>query len=601
MRGVLASLLGILLVSHSAFATLDEKAMNEAVALRERGEFEKATRMLQSYQEQSSTTLSAQERSSVEFEIERMRRIRLDYQLTRQKFLEELKGRVSDFREEEFDRYEREGKLDAQLIDGQKFYVNSSVSNLLLRAPELVKRQSSGKKQTAYRKLYAHMLHAKEAQKLSKSPLLLPQDYAVTFTLHVKENAVAEGKTIRCWLPYVRNFPFQSDAYILTSEPAEHVVAPSESPHRTLYLERKAAKDSPTTFSAQFVYRCWTRVNQVDPALVQSASKQANEVDFYRAERKPHLDLGNEELKRLNGEIVDGETNPYLIARRIYDWIGHNLIYQYAREYSTLDNISYYCASRKAGDCGQHAMLFIALCRMNGIPARWQSGWESYAAKGANMHDWCEFYVEPYGWLPADPDMSVNLLHYASQDLDTTQVQELSDWYFGNMDHFRLATNSDFGMPLFPPKNAFRSETVDFQRGEVEVENQNLYFDQWSYDMEIRPISSSQAAELTRGFIPTVRELPPAPPTPVDDTKPTSAPAAATSETSTTAPAADSQGSTSTQNLAKSEPPTTQTLSASTPAPGQPSAPPAQATSAPQAQPSAPMTSSSETLTTTTK
>jgi hypothetical protein len=145
-------------------------------------------------------------------------------------------------------------------------------------------------------------------------------------------------------------------------------------------------------------------------------------------------------------------------------------------------------------------MLFIALCRMNGIPARWQSGWESFEAKGNNMHDWCEFYIEPYGWLPADPDMAVIALHYGADVLDSTQTQELVDWMFGSMDHFRLATNSDFGAPLFPPKQDFRSETVDFQRGEVEADGKNLYFDKWSWDMEIEPISQSMAFELTKSL-----------------------------------------------------------------------------------------------------
>jgi hypothetical protein len=48
--------------------------------------------------------------------------------------------------------------------------------------------------------------------------------------------------------------------------------------------------------------------------------------------------------------------------------------------------------------------------------------------------------------------------------------------------------NLDYGRDLFPPKKDFRSETVDFQRGEVEAEGRNLYFNDWDYSMEIREI-----------------------------------------------------------------------------------------------------------------
>ena len=48
-----------------------------------------------------------------------------------------------------------------------------------------------------------------------------------------------------------------------------------------------------------------------------------------------------------------------------------------------------------------------------------------------------------------------------------------------------MIVNSDYSMPLVPEKKYPRSETVDFQRGEVEWEGGNLYFSQWSYHMDI--------------------------------------------------------------------------------------------------------------------
>ena len=45
--------------------------------------------------------------------------------------------------------------------------------------------------------------------------------------------------------------------------------------------------------------------------------------------------------------------------------------------------------------------------------------------------------------------------------------------------------NLDYGCELVPPKKSMRSEPADFQRGEVEMDGKNLYFDQWKYDMQI--------------------------------------------------------------------------------------------------------------------
>ena len=48
-----------------------------------------------------------------------------------------------------------------------------------------------------------------------------------------------------------------------------------------------------------------------------------------------------------------------------------------------------------------------------------------------------------------------------------------------------LISKFDYGMPLMPEKKYPRSETVDFQRGEVEWEGGNLYFPKWDYHMDI--------------------------------------------------------------------------------------------------------------------
>src|SRR5688572_25733123 len=107
-------------------AAVDEKVMTDALTLLDRGEFEKASQSLQAYLDQTTTSLETDEKKRVELEIERIRRIRMDYKLTREKLLEQLKRRIPDLTDAEFDAFERDGKFDVQVIDGNKLYVNSS-------------------------------------------------------------------------------------------------------------------------------------------------------------------------------------------------------------------------------------------------------------------------------------------------------------------------------------------------------------------------------------------------------------------------------------------------------------------------------------------
>lgn len=64
-------------------------------------------------------------------------------------------------------------------------------------------------------------------------------------------------------------------------------------------------------------------------------------------------------------------------------------------------------------------------------------------------------------------------------------LPEAEYFYLGGIDPYRMIVNTDYGQYLSPRKKYPRSETVDFQRGEVEWKGGNLYFNKWSYSLEI--------------------------------------------------------------------------------------------------------------------
>jgi hypothetical protein len=82
-------------------------------------------------------------------------------------------------------------------------------------------------------------------------------------------------------------------------------------------------------------------------------------------------------------------------------------------------------------------------------------------------------WFAPYGWLPVD-------VTYGERDSDDPAHR----WfYLSGMDSYRLIFNDAISQEFTPAKRHFRSETVDSQRGEVEWEGGNLYFDQWDYEL----------------------------------------------------------------------------------------------------------------------
>ena len=97
-------------------------------------------------------------------------------------------------------------------------------------------------------------------------------------------------------------------------------------------------------------------------------------------------------------QIVGGETNSWLAARRINTWVYDNLEKVGTASLSNaLDTLR-----SRSGDCSEHSVLAVALCRAAGIPARQSSGlvyWEQ--GRGFVGHQWTEVWTGQ--WVAMDP------------------------------------------------------------------------------------------------------------------------------------------------------------------------------------------------------
>ncbi|MEG2870767.1 MAG: transglutaminase-like domain-containing protein, partial [Clostridium sp.] len=198
-------------------------------------------------------------------------------------------------------------------------------------------------------------------------------------------------------------------------------------------------------------------------------------------EQLPHIRF-TPYLSSIVAEVVGNEENPLLKAKKIYEYITSHVMYSFVRTYFTIIDIPEYAASGGKGDCGIQALLFITMCRIAGIPARWQAGLYAHQ-ETIGCHDWAQFYIEPYGWLYADCSFGGG----AYRD----GAIERREFYFGNLDPFRIPCNSEFAGSFSPAMKQVRNDPYDNQTGEVEYGDSALRFNE--YDtihkvLEIREI-----------------------------------------------------------------------------------------------------------------
>lgn len=463
----------------------DNHALSEVVDLVTAGQFHAAGARIDAALKQPG--LSQDARRAFEFQRERMQRMRLDFSLTADQVKTKVSQQIPDLTDAEFARWDAHGLFEHMAIDGERKYFDRSPSNLFHLSAEAAARRRGG---TTFvtsglpeqvndnyidfdRKVIAQA-------KATGTSSVLPQRVRVTQTVTVDADAVPAGKTVRAWIPYPRaDAGQQEDIHFVSSQPSAHRIAPGSALQRTVYLEQTAQAGKPTVFKITYEVTLYAQSHAIDPAKVLPA-RITPELAPYLAERAPHI-VFTEPLRVFSKQVVGDATNPYEIAQRIFAAVD-DIPWAGAREYSTIPDLSAYTLRAGHGDCGEQTLLLITLMRMNGIPARWQSGWTFTRGDYNDIHDWAWIYLAPYGWVPVD----VTYGRFASDD------PALKWFYLGGLDNFRIAFNDDFSREFVPAKRHFRSDTVDSQRGEVEWDGGNLYYDKWSYHFDWKLVPLQQ-------------------------------------------------------------------------------------------------------------
>lgn len=411
-------------------------------------------------------------RADLEFQRERMRRIRLDFTLSADQARAKLRESIPDLREDEFQRWTKANLLEHMVIDGTPWYFNRSVSNLFRVSPEAMARRATPFPRNDGPMENANAYHDEavaEAKRTGKSSVA-PRRIHVTQSITVNADAVPAGETVRAWIPYPRALPGrQEDIRFLSSAPAKHQIAPESTLQRTVYLEKPAVAGQPTTFKIDYELTIFGEHHVIDPAKVTPLGERPD-LAPYLAQRPPHI-VFTDEMRAFSKKVVGDEKNPYRIAQKLFQAVD-DIPWGGAREYSTITNISDYALRGNHADCGQQTLLLMTLLRLNGIPSRWQSGMVYSDGTYDNLHDWGALYLAPYGWVPMD---------VTTGQFKGARDPEVEWFYLGGLDAYRIAFNDDISTDFVPAKQHVRSETVDSQRGEVEWAGGNLYFDQWDY------------------------------------------------------------------------------------------------------------------------
>ena len=381
-------------------------------------------------------------------EKERIRRLPTQYPFTRDEAIEKLSGLTGQaVSGEEFDSLELSGWIDFIYINGEKrYFVRFHRSMLHNGALEHLTGQTKKPENAYLDPMIAEIMEKGEAKRR----------ITLRASLYVDKEAFVPGEYL-AHLPLPIEDAQQSEVRLLDGDPDG--LGDAHAPARTAYWRRTL--DAWRPFEATYSYV--THIRYADPL-----GRPAPDAPLYSACTSPCAeDLGERGaymrftpyLRDLAQRLTAGERSDVMKAWRIYEFVTTQVTYSFVRDYFQLDDQGEYCAVNLKGDCGLQALLFILLCRISGIPARWQSGL-SIDEDYVGSHDWAQFYLPGWGWLFADPSYGGSAYRAGSGTRHR--------FYFGNLDPMRMAANRVYQAELTPEKTQLRVDPFDNQSGEVE-------------------------------------------------------------------------------------------------------------------------------------
>ena len=382
----------------------------------------------------------------------RMEMILLDYTLTELKLKRQVKkvypwatnGQIQNW-------IQTMGLLSMDFDDGRSYYYDEP-NNLKFRNPEVMAgfiKDKNNPMKSFMEGFLKDYVNADYSQ--FHLPYDRPLDILIDFQLSIARSELPKTGTVRIWWPAPINTDSQSDVQFISLEPSKYIVRSSDldADIGIVYFEIPVdALKEDLRVRSQVRYLHSQQRFSVDPANVGQYDKDS---PLYKEYTRSYGDtLITPEIEAKAREIVGSETNPYLAAQLIYDYVVNHIDYSFT-PHESLQVLSQaesvFVHTHRFGDCGAQSMYFSAMCRSLGIPARTCGGYQMLGGY-PGTHFWAEFYLPNYGWVPVD--VTAAEFAYQVAGFSDAELQGFKSYFFAQQDPLRMIIQKDVDLPLTP-------------------------------------------------------------------------------------------------------------------------------------------------------
>lgn len=251
--------------------------------------------------------------------------------------------------------------------------------------------------------------------------------YAVQYSMEIGSVSADGDNNLNLWIPQLVHAPEQREIQLVSQEPDP--LFDNVNGVKLFNFENLSADKTYTIFQSFMVdrYSVETKVNIAKVPTNYDTTRRLYKKYTSSDMIVPATDEG---IVKIGARVIGRERNPYRKAREIYKYVIAQL--QVDPEYQEYDILK--AIEDRKGNPYVYAVLFCALARSQGIPARPVAGYLVNRDLQAARHYWAEFYIETVGWIPVDPILGEGKIR-----VNIPPEVDPYSYFFGNLDFSHLA------------------------------------------------------------------------------------------------------------------------------------------------------------------
>ncbi len=177
--------------------------------------------------------------------------------------------------------------------------------------------------------------------------------------------------------------------------------------------------DSAEAFIDCDVTLCEYDYQEIEIEKFSSYNRGDSDLSLY-TKAEYYIDSDSSLIESVAREVIGEETSPILIAEILYKYVVDKMVYDEEKLEERVRAYRYASDIIRSGEgiCTDYAILYIALCRAAGIPAKFVQGipvlgiLEEESGSIQYGHAWAEIKLPGYGWVPIDITTESGFMSY---------------------------------------------------------------------------------------------------------------------------------------------------------------------------------------------